>query len=120
MSLTVYIDMAKYTKEYADSFLNLTALSVEALAVKKVRVRSGNLKNSIRNEQVGPYKWVVISQAPYAAAQEYGLGKLGKPKYGFTPYMRPAAIETENNMNALARQAEKIALNKSRVNKRYD
>jgi hypothetical protein len=120
MSLTVFIDASKFVEIYADAYIKSVATSVETLAAKKVRVDTGFLKNSILNKQVERFNYIIESQAPYALAQEFGLGPRGKPSYRFTPYMMPAVKETEAKMSTLRRVAEGVAKRKSRVNKRYD
>jgi len=42
--------------------------------------------------------YIYQSNLPYALAQEYGLAKFNKPRYGYTPYMRPSLM----NMQASA------------------
>lgn len=58
-------------------------------AKKNVRVKTGNLRNTIIGEKVSKLKGAVYTDEDYATSQEYGRPDI--PAYGFTPYFRPAA-----------------------------
>ena len=118
MSLTVFLNTEKFVEEYAETVIELAAMSVENAAVKNVRVDTGNLKNSIKRQPINKNNWIVKSEAPYSLAQEYGLRANGKPNYGFTSYMRPAVQETEGNFGTIKNDAEKMAKRKATVNKK--
>lgn len=61
---------------------------------------TGVLANNIETVQVGPLKVEVSSNAPYAAAQEFGNSRLPE-----RPYMRPAAAAERANVVQLVRRA---------------
>jgi hypothetical protein len=90
------IDLSTFMKTYADVMGFSVANHLVNTASKLVRVDTGTLKNSIRYVRTTDGFVVETGALPYAAAQEWGLGKKGKPKYRFTPYMRPAAMEMKN------------------------
>jgi hypothetical protein len=55
----------------------------------------GELRNSIKNIGINRSHFIVVAETPYAAAQEWGRPDL--PRYGYTPYMTPAAEEAASN-----------------------
>lgn len=61
---------------------------------------TGVLARNIETVQVEPLKVEVSSNAPYAAALEYGTSKMAE-----RPYMRPATAATKGEITALVRKA---------------
>ena len=65
---------------------------------------TGVLRTHIETTQVGPLKVEVSSNAPYAAALEFGTSKMAE-----RPYMRPATARKRKEVVALVRQAVRQA-----------
>ena len=107
MSVTKYIGISNIGKDIAEKTAQLTAIQVKRLAISKVAVDSGNLKNSIIMSKTRT-GYAVFSGSEYALAQEYGLEPYGKPNYTYTPYMRPASIEANAMMGQLVKLASKV------------
>lgn len=105
----IYIDLPEYAKHLADKVAQLANVDVRIRAKQKVRRRSYRLLNSIRTEKLGFCSYQTVAETPYAAAQEYGRPDL--PRYGFTPFMRPAAQEvgSQENIQKYLKQAEESA-----------
>ncbi len=61
---------------------------------------TGVLANNIETLQVEPLKVIVSSNAPYAAAQEFGNSKLPE-----RPYMRPAVAQERKAVIEIIRRA---------------
>jgi hypothetical protein len=74
------------------------AKQLSANAKRLVRKDTGNLARSIEVEQQNRDRATVYTDAAYAKAQEYGIPGTA---YGFTPYMRPAAIALRTVMGRL-------------------
>ena len=112
--VTINLDFEKYGNEVAAVMAQRVSAEIERRAKRKVRVKTRELQNSIKVIGVTRYRFLVIAQTPYAAAQEWGRPDL--PKYGFTHYMEPSAIEVaqENVMRQLLREAEIGAALKAR------
>lgn len=110
----IFIDLSKYTNVYADKLAQRVNVAVRNLAKSKVRIDSTRLRNSIRTDKLGEGHYITLAEAPYALAQEYGRPDL--PQYGFTPYMRPAAIlaGSSENMIKFAAEANEAAIRSSK------
>lgn len=61
---------------------------------------TGRLANNIETTQAEPLKVIVSSNAPYAAAQEFGNSKLPE-----RPYMRPAVARERKAVSELVKRA---------------
>lgn len=61
---------------------------------------TGVLANNIETVQVAPLKVEVSSNAPYAAALEFGTSKMAE-----RPYMRPATAQSRKEVVQLVRRA---------------
>lgn len=61
---------------------------------------TGTLRTHIETTQVGPLKVEVSSNAPYAAALEFGTAKMSE-----RPYMRPATRSKRQEVIGLVRSA---------------
>lgn len=61
---------------------------------------TGVLANNIETNQVAPLRVEVSSNAPYAAALEFGTSRMAE-----RPYMRPAAAKKRAEVTALVRRA---------------
>jgi len=115
MSVEKNINLARFMKSYSGTMGDAVATNIQNEAVRRVRVDEGTLKNSIRKEKTD-YGYIVETGAlDYALAQEYGLAKKGKPRYKFTPYMRPASksIENTTTMHRLSDNALRVAISRS-------
>lgn len=66
---------------------------------------TGVLANNIETVQVGPLKVEVSSNAPYAAALEFGTSKMAE-----RPYMRPAVAAKRDEVTELVRRAVSSAI----------
>lgn len=110
------LNMVKYTEELARLTVMMTGAEIRNEARKLVRLDSKTLRNSIRFDMLGRANGEVSANTPYAAAQEWGLAPFGKPNYGFTPYMRPAATEVVNTkMDGIVERAEAGARSRAAV-----
>lgn len=89
------IDMVRYTRELTRLTIQLTGAAIRNKAREIVRTDTHELQNSIRFDLLSRERGEVSANTPWAAAQEWGRPDL--PRYGFTPYMRPAAAEVINN-----------------------
>lgn len=67
------------------------------------------LANNIETVQTGPLKAEVSSNAPYAAALEFGTSKMAE-----RPYMRPATAAKRKEVTALVRRAVSNAIRTSK------
>jgi phage gpG-like protein len=90
VEIDIKLDMEKFAKLLAEGETEAAAIYAQRQAKALVRVDKGELRRSI-DKEVRKDKAFIGSDLPYAAAQEYGIP--GK-KYGFTPYLRPAAQNT--------------------------
>jgi HK97 gp10 family phage protein len=70
---------------------------------------TGVLANNIETVLVAPLKVEVSSNAPYAAALEYGTSKMAE-----RPYMRPAVAKKRAEVTKLIRAAINSVLRKSK------
>jgi len=104
VAVEIKIDLGKYTSVMADKIAQGIAVDIRNKAKKKVRVDKGDLRNSIQAIKIASGSYEVFAQAPYAAAQEFGRPDL--PKYGYTPYMRPAAEQAISNLDKIVEKAE--------------
>jgi len=71
---------------------------------------TGTLANNIETVQVAPLRVEVSSNAPYAAALEFGTSRMAE-----RPYMRPAAARKRKEVTALVRRAVDHVIRKSKV-----
>ncbi len=71
---------------------------------------TGVLANNIETVQVAPLRVEVSSNAPYAAALEYGTSKMAA-----RPYMIPAVAKCRAEVTALVRKAVDSVIRKSRT-----
>lgn len=69
----------------------------------------GVLANNIETVQTAPLRAEVSSNAPYAAALEFGTSKMAE-----RPYMRPATAKKRKEVTVLVRRAVSEAINQSR------
>lgn len=69
----------------------------------------GTLGNNIETNQVAPLKVEVSSNAPYAAALEYGTSRMAE-----RPYLRPAVAKRRKEVTQLVRRAVSSAVQGSR------
>lgn len=97
----------RFTVELAEATAQFAGVECRKEARKNVRVDTGDLRNSIRFEQVERGIYEVSANTEYAAAQEYGRPDL--PRYGYTPYLRPAAKTTVDRLPELAKRAADVA-----------
>ena len=112
----IYINLPGLANAIAGNISQTLAGEVTRLARQKVRKDTKILMTSIRNIGISRYRYFVISDLPYSAAQEWGLAKFGKPNYGFTPYMGPSASEVMQTsvFKPLAEKAINGAIEKQR------
>jgi phage gpG-like protein len=112
VDVNIYLDMEKFGEAFAESVTFQASVKAQQVAQNRVRVDFGTLKGSIEAES-DETKGFVGSDLPYAAAQEYGLPGT---KYGFTPYLRPAAQEAamDADNGKFDRQAAIIAARKAK------
>lgn len=104
------LDLTKFISDLERNMIVNVTVNVNNSAINKVRVDSGDLRRNIRYNIIGD-EGEIITDLPYSAAQEYGRPDL--INYGFTPYMRPAAIETGRSQKT--REATKRAVKDSSV-----
>lgn len=97
----IFFDLRKFPIALVGRVAQLAAAEINKRARSKVRVDKGDLRSSIRTEKEGD-NFTVSANTEYAAAQEFGRPDL--PRYGFTPYMRPALKETEGKLGEIAQQ----------------
>ena len=84
------------TAEKVERALDRGAMWVEQDAKRLVRVDTGRLKNSINILKRGRFARSIGTSVEYAAAQEFGRPDM--PRYGYTPYLRPAARKNKGNI----------------------
>lgn len=70
---------------------------------------TGVLRTHIETTQVAPLKVEVSSNAPYAAALEFGTSKMAE-----RPYMRPATARKRKEVVALVRAAVNAAVGRAK------
>jgi hypothetical protein len=111
----IYLDFERYGNEVAAVLAQRVSAEISRRAKRYVRRLTGELRNSIKVIGVNKFTFLVIAETPYAAAQEWGRPDLAK--YGFTPYMTPAAEEVSQEavMRQLLHEAEVGAALKARV-----
>jgi len=85
-----------------ENALDKSAFLVERDAKHRVRVDTGRLKNSIDIIRK-PLERRIGTSVQYAAAQEFGRPDM--PRYGYTPYLRPALRNNKDKINQLIKQA---------------
>lgn len=117
-SVEIFIDLSKYGNEIAAAMAQRVCSEIVIKAKKLVRVKTRELQNSIKNIGVTRYHFMAVAETPYAAAQEWGRPDL--KKYGFTPYMTPAAEEVSNpgNIHKLADESIESARLKAQARER--
>lgn len=117
-SVEIFIDLSKYGNEIAAAMAQRVCSEIVIKAKKLVRVKTRELQNSIKNIGVTRYHFMAVAETPYAAAQEWGRPDL--KKYGFTPYMTPAAEEVSNpgNIQKLADESVESAKLKAQARQR--
>ena len=115
MGVKFNYNMAVYTREFGRLFVQGIGTEIRIEARKLVRVKSHDLQGSIRFDLISYSRGEVSANTPYAAAQEWGLAPFGKPNYGFTPYMRPAAAQVMKRLRAIAKEASATALRLAKV-----
>jgi hypothetical protein len=93
-----------FDKDKVEDALDKGAMLVESDAKRIVRVDTGLLRASI-DTIPRPLTRYVGSHKEYAAAQEFGRPDL--PRYGYTPYLRPALEKnTQNIVNLVKKSLE--------------
>ena len=107
------LDLSKYTNIMTDKIAQGVVVTIRNKAKKNVRVDKGDLRNSIQSIKIANGMYEVFAQAPYAAAQEWGRPDL--PKYGFTPYMRPAVKDSLSGLNEIVKKAEIAARSSAKL-----
>lgn len=117
-SVEIFIDLSKYGNELAAAMAQRVCSEIVIAAKKLVRVKTRELQNSIKNIGVTRYHFMAVAETPYAAAQEWGRPDL--PKYGFTPYMTPAAQEVSQpgNIQKLTNESVESARLKAQARER--
>ena len=89
-------NMAK--PEKLEQGLDLAAFLVEGTAKRIVRVSTGRLKASINIKRAKLTRKIGTSVV-YAAAQEFGRPDI--PRYGYTPFLRPAMRLNKDKINRI-------------------
>ena len=92
----------KINRPKVEKALDKGAFLVEGDAKRLVRVDTGRLKNSVDTIR-RPLERSIGSSVQYAAAQEYG--RVDLPRYGYTPYLRPALRKNKQSINRLIAEA---------------
>jgi hypothetical protein len=117
-SVEIFIDLSKYGNELAAAMAQRVCSEIVIAAQELVRVRTRDLQNSIKTIGVTRYHFMAVAETPYAAAQEWGRPDL--PKYGFTPYMTPAAQEVSQpgNIQKLTNESVESAKLKAQARQR--
>ena len=121
MSLKKNIDLSTFVKVITAEVVDEAAKFAKRDAVRFVanpdnprfEFSKGDLRDSIRVEKMGGLV-KLISDTPYSLAQEYGRPDL--PRYRFTPFFRPAAINVAatRTMTAITAIATRKALKASK------
>jgi hypothetical protein len=93
--VSVSIDFNTFGSDLSGLIAQKVAAKIFRIARSRVRVKTRELQNSIKNIGITRQHFIVVSETPYAAAQEWGRTDI--PKYGYTPYMTPAAEEAASN-----------------------
>ena len=91
-----YINLEIYVSSFAAKLSQRVAAEIVRRARSKVRVATGQLRNSIKNIGLDRYTYIAVAETPYAAMQEWGKPNTpfwNKRSYSFTPYMTPSAEE---------------------------
>lgn len=81
-------------KEVEDEF-KATAQKIRNLAIKKVSVNEGYLRNSIDIESTGQFGWAIFAKANYAAYLEFGT----RTKVDVPAEMQEMATQFKNQKN---------------------
>jgi len=93
-----------FNKDKVEDALTHGAMLVESDAKRLVRVNTGLLRASI-DTIPRPLTRYIGSHKEYAAAQEFGRPDI--PRYGYTPYLRPALEKnTQNIVNLVKKSLE--------------
>lgn len=87
----IFLNLEKYTDVLADTVAQRVNTEVAVQAKKNVRTDTHRLQNSIRTDKISDQHYETSANAPHALAQEFGRPDLND--YGYTPYMRPAAVK---------------------------
>jgi phage gpG-like protein len=113
VDIDIKLDLVDYVDTLENKMLDYTAKAATREAKSRVRKDTGELSRSIEYKVKNDHA-IVGSELPYARAQEYGFPGT---RYGFTPYMRPAAqvVADSSILRALAILASREALRESRV-----
>jgi hypothetical protein len=109
--VTINLDFEKYGTEVAANMAQRVSAEIARRAKRKVRRKTGELRNSIKVIGVTRFKFLVLAQTPYAAMQEWGPPDTpywSKRGYSWTPYLTPSAEEVvqEDVMRKILREAE--------------
>ena len=115
MPVKKFIFLPSFTSLLSHGFRENVAKSIRDAAIQRVRVDTGQLKISIKEERTGMHTNTVSAEAPHALVQEYGHPT--SKAYGFTPYMRPAVREvmTGSKLRSLFNSAYREARSQSKV-----
>lgn len=96
-----------FTVEAANQTLFFVAAAIKHQAQLYVPIRTGRLFSSIYFELIRPMTYVVGAKAPYAGYVEFGTSKMS-PR----PYIRPAIMAVQPNINKILREELKKSWNK--------
>jgi len=115
IKIDIKLDIDGFAKDFTELVTKKAATAGQRIAKRIVRKRSGDLKKSIILKKDEDDEWFYYSDSEYALAQEYGLEPFGKPRYGFTPYMRPSARRVIEQIGNIATNAANQALQDNKV-----
>ena len=111
----VSVNISALGSDIAVQIISRVTANITNNARRRVRVSTeatvpggphGTLRNSIQKIGVNRMSWIVVAETPYAAVQEWGHPLY--PRYGYTPYMTPAAQE-ETTDAALSKICDEVA-----------
>jgi hypothetical protein len=110
----IKLNLTKYTAVLADYIIHAVAVDIRNRAKRTVRKDTGDLRNSVQTEKTA-FGYETFSDAPHAAAQEWGRPDL--PTYGFTSWARPSAqaASTGAGFNENVQKASVVAANAAKV-----
>lgn len=100
IDVTKFLDLNKFVRSVEQGGRIEAGKFAEAMAKRYVQVDVGTLRDSIRWDG----KDSITANTPYAAVQEYGrpgmvLDEARIVGIGYTPYLRPAALDTADYIN---------------------
>jgi hypothetical protein len=110
------MNLGNLASDFGENVGRLMMGRIAREARSRVAVDTRNLQNSIKAITISKKRFSVIASTEYAAAQEWGLAKFGKPNYTFTPYMTPASkhVLEPRNLSIIVKEGYDGAVEKAK------